>query len=268
MKLAVVGRRNAGKSTLINQLAREERMIVSEVPGTTRDSVDVVFERDGKRFIAIDTAGVRKKKHFQDAIDFYSDTRSFKAVRRADVVLLLFDASEPLSSLEKRLARFVIDQHKPVVLGANKWDLTQERGLVPDDYSAYLQQELPGITFAPVSFLSASTGSRVWETVSLCEELHDQAGTRVPTGVLNRVIERALNSRAPGRKGYRVRVRYATQTEVHPPTFVLFVKDRRAVGKDFLRFLENRMRDELPFEEVPMRILLRDKHDAPAETSP
>src|SRR5947207_2388377 len=123
MKLAVVGQRNAGKSTLINALAREERMIVSEVPGTTRDAVDVVFERDGKTFVAIDTAGIRKKKSHADAIDFYSDARSHKSIRRADVVILLFDVTQKLSAVDKTLARYVVDHHKPVILGANKWDL-------------------------------------------------------------------------------------------------------------------------------------------------
>jgi len=267
LQLAVVGRRNAGKSTLINHLAGEERVIVSEVPGTTRDAVDVIVEREGKTFTVIDTAGVRRKKHFQDAIDFYSDTRSFKAVRRADVVLLLFDASEKLSILEKRLARFVMDQHKPLVLGANKWDLAEERGVEPEDYRDYLDQELPGVRWAPVSFLSAQTGQHVWQTVSLCEEMYAQAGRRVSTGELNRVLERALVARVPGRKSYKVRVRYATQVGVHPPTFVFFVKDREAVGKDFLRYIENRLRDELEFAEVPIHIVLRDKNDAALENT-
>ena len=122
LKLAVVGRRNAGKSTFVNALAREERMIVSEIAGTTRDAVDVLFERDGRTVVAIDTAGVRKKSSHEDAIEFYSDSRSHRAIRRADVVLLLFDATEPISGLEKRLARYVVDHHKPVILGANKWD--------------------------------------------------------------------------------------------------------------------------------------------------
>ena len=265
LKLAVVGRRNAGKSTLINQLAGEERVIVSEVPGTTRDAVDVLIERDRKSYVLIDTAGVRRKKHFQDAVDFFSDTRSLKAVRRADVVLLLFDATGKLSSLEKKLARYAVDQHKPVVLCANKWDLAT--GVEPGDYEGYLGQELPGLSYAPVSFLSAHTGLHVWQTLALAEELHAQAGRRVGTGELNRVLERALSARSPSRKGHGVRVRYATQTDVHPPTFVLFVNDRRRIGKDYLRYLENRLREELPISEVPLRILLRDRSSAAPENS-
>ncbi|HVS09238.1 MAG TPA: ribosome biogenesis GTPase Der, partial [Planctomycetota bacterium] len=142
MKLAVVGQRNAGKSTLINAWAGEERMIVSEIPGTTRDAVDVRFERDGKVFVAIDTAGVRKKSRIADAIELYSDARSHKTIRRADVVALLFDVSQPLSSIDKRLARYVSDHYKPVVLGANKWDLVADFQREP--FVDYLRSELSG----------------------------------------------------------------------------------------------------------------------------
>jgi GTP-binding protein len=147
MRLAVVGQRNAGKSTLINAFAREERMIVSEVPGTTRDAVDVIFERDGRSFVAIDTAGVRRKRSHQDAIDFYSDARAHKSIRRADVVVLLFDVTHRLASIDKDLARYALDHHKPVILAANKWDLVE--GLTPDDFREYLEQELPSSPSRP-----------------------------------------------------------------------------------------------------------------------
>ena len=262
LKIAIVGRRNAGKSTLLNTLAREERVIVSEIPGTTRDALDVVIERDGEPFVLIDTAGVRKKKSHADAVEFYSDARSHKAIRRADVVFLLFDATEPLSAIEKRLARYVTDHYKVVILCANKWDLVGD--LTPQDYVAYLAQELPGLSFAPVSFLSAKTGFNVAQTFDLARELHRSSQKRVPTGELNRVLERALQARSPNRKGHLVRVRYATQADIAPPTFVLFVNDKRLIGKDWLRYLENRLREELGFHEVPIHIVLRDKHESAA----
>ncbi|MEM7306535.1 MAG: ribosome biogenesis GTPase Der [Planctomycetota bacterium] len=261
LKIAVVGRRNAGKSTLVNAFAREERVIVSEVPGTTRDAVDVVIERDGDTLVLIDTAGVRKKARMSDAVEFYSDARSHKAIRRADVCLLLFDATRPVSAIEKRLARYVADHHKCVVLGANKWDLVEERE--PQDFQDYLAAEFPGLPWAPASFLSAKEGRGVVETFALCREMHEQAQARVGTGELNRVLERALEARSPSSKGHRVRIRYATQADVGPPTFVLFVNDKRLVGKSYLRYLENRIREELPFAEVPVRIVLRD--NAPPE---
>lgn len=258
MRIAVVGRRNAGKSTLINRLAREERMIVSEVPGTTRDSVDVLFERDGKRFIAIDTAGVRKQAKFQDAIEFYSDARSRRAVRRADVVVLLLDVTRRVSHLEKTLARYATDHHKPVILAGNKWDLVDD-DKTPEDFRTYLDAQLPGLAHAPIVFLSAKDGSNVDETLDLCQELFDQAHRRVDTSDLNQVLQKALEARSPGKRGYRVRIKYATQAEVAPPTFVLFVNDKQLVGKDYLRYLTNRLREDLPFPEVPLRLVLRDK---------
>jgi GTP-binding protein len=263
MKLAVVGQRNAGKSTLINVLAREERMIVSEIPGTTRDSVDILFERDGRAFTAIDTAGVRRKKSIQDAIEFYSDARSHRAIRRADVVVLLFDVTRPLSAVDKDLARFCVDHYKPVILGANKWDLAV--GHTPEEFREWLETELPHLAYAPVSFLSAREGRGVEETLQLALELHEQARRRVPTGELNRVLERALAGRVPSSGGHAARVRYATQADVAPPTFVLFVNDKKHFNKDTIRDLQNRLREELPFPEIPVRVVLRDGESRPGE---
>ncbi len=260
MKLAVVGRRNAGKSTLINHWAREDRMIVSEVPGTTRDAVDVLFERGGENFIAIDSAGLRKPSKVADAIEFFSEARSRKTVRRADVVVLMFDVTEKVSSIEKRLARYVVDHHKPVILAANKWDLVEE-GLTPEDFREYLDKQLPGLFFAPILFLSAKMGERADALLRLSKELVEQAAQRVPTGQLNQVLKKALEARNPSSKGYGVRLRYATQAETTPPTFVLFVNDKKLIGKDYLRYLVNRIREELPFAEVPVRIVLRDSKD-------
>ncbi len=259
LKIALVGRRNAGKSTLINQLARAERMIVSEVPGTTRDAVDVVFERGDETFVAIDTAGLRKRSSIADAIEFFSEARSRKTVRRADVAVVMFDVTQRISSIEKNLARYVIDHHKPVILAANKWDLVD--GLEPEEFRAYLDEQLPGVAWAPIVFLSAKNDKGVNELVALAKEIHEQSGTRVPTAELNQVLKKALEARSPSSKGYRVRLKYATQAEVHPPTFVLFVNDKKLIGKDYLRYLSNRIRQELPFPEVPVRIVLRDGKD-------
>ena len=256
MKIAVVGRRNAGKSTLVNHLAGEERMIVSEIEGTTRDAVDVVFEKDGDTFTVIDTAGIRKRSKLEDAIEFYSDARSLKTIRRADIVVLLFDVTRKLSSIEKNLARYAIDRYKPTILAANKWDLVE--GQTPESFREYLDAQLPGLGFAPIVFLSAKEGLRTDELIDVARDLFEQAQQRVPTGDLNRVLERALEARQPSSKGYRARVRYATQAEVSPPTFVLFVNDKKHIGKDWLRYLTNRLREELPFHEVPLRIVLKD----------
>jgi GTP-binding protein len=257
LRLGVVGRRNAGKSTLINALAGEERMIVSEIPGTTRDAVDVRFERDGKVFVAIDTAGVRKASKMADAIEFYGEARARRTIRRADVVVLLFDVSVELGAIDKRLARHVIDHHRPVILAANKWD--KVRGYQRREFEEYVRAELPGLAFAPLHFLSAEEGEGVEALVALAQELYAESRRRVTTGALNRVLRRALEARAPSRTGARLRVLYATQADEAPPTFVLFVNDKRLFTRATLRYLENRLREELEFEGVPLRIVLRDK---------
>ncbi len=263
MKIAVVGRRNAGKSTLVNQLAGEERMIVSEIEGTTRDAVDVIFERDGETFTVIDTAGVRKRTKVEDAIEFFSDARSLRTIRRADVVVLLFDVTRKLSAIEKNLARYAVDRFKPIILAANKWDLVEndpaQAGRTPEEFRHYLDAQLPGLSFAPIVFLSAKEGQRTDQLIGVAKDLFEQAHQRVTTPDLNRVLEKALEARQPSSKGYRIRMKYATQAEVAPPTFVLFVNDKKHVGKDWLRYLQNRLREELPFHEVPLRIVLKDK---------
>jgi GTP-binding protein len=232
-------------------------MIVSEIPGTTRDAVDVVFQRDGRSFVAIDTAGVRKKKSMSDAIEFYSDARSHKQIRRADVVILLFDVGQPLSSIDKKLARYCTDHYKPVILAGNKWDLITDHDRA--EFREYIRAELPGMAFAPIAFVSAKTGAGVGALIKRAEELFDQAHARVTTGELNRILKRAMESRSPSGDGHRIHILYATQAEAAPPTFVVFVNDKKLIGKDYLRYLSNRLRDELPFKEVPVHIVLRDR---------
>jgi len=257
MRIAVVGQRNAGKSTLINRLAGEERMIVSEIPGTTRDAVDVRFEREGKVFVAIDTAGLRKRSKLSDAIEFFSDARSHKTIRRADVVVLLFDVGRPLSSVDKKLARYALDRYKPLILGANKVDLV--RHIERSEFVQYLRDELPGLAFVPIVFLAATEGEGVSKLIATAERLFEQGQKRVSTGELNRVLKDASQARSPSAEGSRVHIYYATQAESSPPTFVLFVNDSRLVGKDYLRYLENRLRELTELAEVPIRFVVRDK---------
>ncbi len=261
MKLAVVGVRNAGKSTLINAFAGEERMIVSEIPGTTRDAVDVRFERDGKTFIAIDTAGVRKKSKMADAIEFYSDARSLKSIRRADVVVLVFDVAKPLSALDKTLARYCSDHYKPLILAANKWDLMRSEH-EHKEFVEYIRAELSGQAHSPLLFLSAKEGRGVGEVLRTAQELFLEGQVRVGTAELNRVLSRAEDSRSPSSQGHRVRIFYATQAESTPPTFVVFVNDKKLINKDYIRYLTNRLHEELPFKRVPLHIVLRDRESS------
>ncbi|RMF76909.1 MAG: ribosome biogenesis GTPase Der [Planctomycetota bacterium] len=264
MKLAIVGKRNAGKSTLVNRLAGEERMIVSEIPGTTRDAVDVRFEKDGRTFIAIDTAGVRKKRSMND-VDFYSYTRALRSIRRADVVMHLIDATVPISEVDVKLALSIQEAEKPVVLAVNKWDLAYGRAS-SEDYDAYLARALPVVDYAPVAIMTAKTGKNVDAAVDLALSLHKQAHQRVTTGRLNAALETILAERGPSPKRgvKRVKVFYATQVGVAPPTIVFFCNDPALVSENYRRFMENRLRELLPFHEVPMRLLFRARRERAA----
>ncbi len=258
MKIAIVGRRNAGKSTFINALAGEDRVIVSEVAGTTRDAVDVRFEKDGRVFLAIDTAGVRKKSKLADSIEFYAFTRLEKSVRRADVVLLMLDAAEPTSKVDAKLARFLVDEHKPVVIVVNKWDLANGE-VGTDEYGDYLTKTLGGLDYAPVAFCTAKVGRNVWAVIDVASSIFKQYHTRVGTGQLNSVLEEILAVRGPSpkRSSRKPRIYYATQVSTAPPTIVLFVNDTATVDQNYHRFLVNRFRETLPFEEIPMRLVIR-----------
>jgi GTP-binding protein len=269
MKLAILGKRNAGKSTLVNALAGEERVIVSEIAGTTRDAVDVRFEMDGRTFLAIDTAGLRKKKSFADQIEWYAFDRAQHAVERADVILLLLDATEPISQVDEQLAMLAQKSFKPVVIVVNKWDLVEGqpgrsgRPVTPEDYEQYLRKELKGLAIAPITLVSAAAGLNVRETVEVAFELNEQAGQRVGTGVLNRVVRGILEERGPTTKlGTFVKVFYVAQVATHPPTILLIVNNPKLFAPNYERFLLNRLRDDTPVSEVPMRLLVRERKRA------
>jgi len=255
--VAIVGKRNAGKSTFVNALAGSERVIVSEMPGTTRDSVDARFEIDGHAFTAIDTAGVRKRKSVQDDIEYYSLHRTLRSIRRADVVLFLIDATGPISQVDKKLSRQIQKHFKPCVLVLNKWDLVEEK-LVPEDYLDHVTQQLKGLDFAPMVFASAKNNDHVHETVDTARQLHEQAGDRVSTGKLNQVMREILERRGPSsRLGRQAKIYYVTMVGVHPPTIALFVNYPELFDDRYQRYIINRFREMLPYEEVPIRLLIR-----------
>lgn len=277
MMVAIVGKRNAGKSTLVNSIARHyegdpERVIVSEVPGTTRDSIDVRFEKDGKTLIVIDTAGVRKKKHMvTNDIEFYSFHRAQRSIRRADVVLMLIDGTEPVSEPDKKLARYIAEQHKPVILVINKWDLARksireqrkrseefrDEDLM-EEFGKYLGQELQHLHYAPIAFITAKENKNVQQVLDLAQHLFKQAQERLTTGQLNKVVRQILEQQHPSSPtGRRAKVFYATQTDVAPPTIVLFVNNPEYVNENYQRFMINRFREMLPFAEVPIRLVIR-----------
>jgi len=259
VKVCIVGRRNAGKSTLTNALAGGDRVIVSETPGTTRDSVDVNVTREGERLVLVDTAGIRRRSRIQNSVEFYSQARAEKAIRRSDVALLLLDATVEIGVVDKKIADYVTRHYKACVVAVNKWDLVPAE-LTPAKFLPYIHERLRGLAWAPVSFLSAETGLNVEETFALARELVVQMDTRVSTAEVNRVVREAFERRKPPpREGRLPKIYFATQVSVRPPTIVLFVNRPRWFGHDYLRYLENRFREELPFAEVPVRMVLRQR---------
>ena len=278
MHIAIVGKRNAGKSTFVNAIARlydgdPERVIVSEVPGTTRDSVDVRFEKDDKSLVVIDTAGVRKMRHMvTDDILYYSFHRAERSIRRADVILFLIDASEPVSEPDKKLATYIAEQYKPVILVINKWDVAraafaeaQKESLekfrdsdAMEKYGKYLGEELKFLDYAPIAFTTAKDGKNIQQVLDLAQNLYKQSSERVSTGKLNAALEAVLDERAPSApKGKSPKVYYATQVAVNPPTIVLFVNKPDYIDVNYRRFVTNRFRELLPYGEVPIKIQVR-----------
>ena len=263
--MAVVGKRNAGKSTFVNALAGEERVIVSEVEGTTRDSVDVRFEMDNEIFTAIDTAGVRKTKSLDGDIEYYSHHRSLRSIRRADVVVFFIDASVPISQVDKQLGNEVLEHYKPAVIVVNKWDLA-EKNYTEEEYVEYLDKNMKGLSFAPIIFVSSVQNRGVRDVVAMALNLHQQACHRMGTSELNRIVHELLDKHQPSSPhGHSPKIYYVTQLATNPPTIGLFVNDPTMFDPTYQRFLINRFRETLPFSEVPIKLLLRGKKGAPGE---
>jgi len=258
LKIAIVGRRNTGKSTFINNLARAQRVIVSEVPGTTRDSVDVRFERDGKAIIAIDTAGVRHKGSIGSDIEFYSIARAERSIRRADVVLLFHDACLRISKVDKQLAGYVLENYKPAIFVINKWDLADQ--MPTGKFGDYLRAVYPSLDYVPIAFITSTSGKNVQTVLNLAQNLGKQAAARVSTGKLNQVLRQALAQQAPPlRQNRRPKIYYATQVATNPPTIVLFTNGPELFDNTYQRYLLKAFRDHLPFTDVPIKMYLRQR---------
>ena len=264
MKLAVVGRRNVGKSTFVNSMTHEERVIVSEIPGTTRDAVDVQFEKDGRRFTIIDTAGIQRKSRLKDSVALYSQQRTQTAIRRADVVLFLLDASKPITRGDKWLGNFISTVGRVCIIVANKWDLAHEH-MATGEYAEYLEKIMPGLRHAPVAVTTALNGRNLQATVDLAQQLYKVASKRVSTGELNRVL-RAIEAHNPPRaRAKKPRIYYATQVAAPPPTFVLFVNDPGLFSESYRRYVENAFREALEFEELPIKLFWRARDRSPSK---
>jgi GTP-binding protein len=263
MKIAIVGKRNVGKSSIVNAIAGSERVIVSEVPGTTRDAVDVRIEKDGRTLVVIDTAGVRKKARMaktDNSIEFYSYVRATRSIQRADVVWMMIDATEPVGQVDKSLARLIAEEFRTCILVVNKWDLAKDVAAT-GDYEQYLTKTLPGLRYAPIAFTTATEAKNIQSVLDLSTELFKQATTWITTGRLNKAFEIIRAQRAaPGKRGAKwPRIYYVTQVAVNPVTFMMFVNDPGLFDENYRRFVAGRLRDLLPVAEVPIRLLARPK---------
>jgi GTP-binding protein len=262
MKVAIVGRRNVGKSTFVNTLVQANRVITSEIPGTTRDSIDVRFELDGKSFVAIDTPGLRRTKSVKTDIDFYGTHRAQRSIRRADVSLLFFDATERISKVDKQLCDYIAEQYKPCIFVVNKWDQLVN-SMPTDKWVRYLHDSFPTMRYVPIAFITGQTGKNVKALLNHAQMLFKQSRNRATTGQLNRMLADALKRSPPPSNANRTpKIYYATQVGVQPPTIVLFCSAPSAISHTYQRYLLGKFRDELNFGEVPIKLYLRRRHPA------
>jgi GTP-binding protein len=258
-KIAIVGRRNVGKSTFINELAGTERVIVSEIPGTTRDSVDVRFEIDGKVFTAIDTPGLRRRKSIKTDIDFYGLHRAQRSIRRADIVLMFLDAGQRIGKVDKQLCGTIAAQYKPCIFVVNKWDLNAS-SMPTDKWVQYLHDTFRTMHYVPIAFITAKTGRNVKALVNHAQMLFKQAQSRVATSMLNRIVRSALEYNPPPLDNHhQSKIYYATQVSTCPPTIVMFCKNPKSFAATYRRYLLRAMRDNLECSEVPIKLYLRSR---------
>ena len=258
IRVAVVGRPNVGKSSLVNALLGQERVVVSNIPGTTRDAVDTYFKQDGVTFIFVDTAGMRRRGRIDAALERYSVIRSLRAIDRADVVLMLIDAVDGVTEQDKKIAGYVHESGRASVLVVNKWDLLPKDGKTSLRYTETLRQELGFMQYAPVVFLSALTKQRVTRIPEVVKFVAEQHAMRVSTSLLNQVVRDAVGiNPPPSDRGRKLKIFYATQASVRPPTIVIFVNDQELMHFSYLRFLENKLREAFGFEGTPLKMVVR-----------
>ncbi len=260
--IAVVGRPNVGKSSLVNMLLGSERSIVSDIPGTTRDSIDTPFRRNGKDYVLVDTAGIRRKRAIEDeSIERYSVIRSLGAIRRADVALIVVDAKLGMSEQDVKIAGYVHEEGKASVLIVNKWDLIEKDTHTMNEFKKKLAVDLAFMDYVPMLFISALTGQRVNKVMEYADTAYEQNCRRISTGTLNDIVAEAVSmTEPPSDKGRRLRIYYATQVSVKPPTFVLFVNDPDIMHFSYKRYLENYFRKSFGLTATPVRLIVRPKN--------
>ncbi len=259
MKLAVVGKRNAGKSTLVNAIVGSQRVIVNEAPGTTRDAVDVRFERKGKTALIIDTAGIRKKSKISDSIEFYSYVRASEAVHRADVILFIIAAAVPIGRVDKKLARLINQEYKSCILVVNKWDIAKGQAET-SDYEQYLTKTLPALKSEPIVFTVATKARNIDPLLDTAEELFELGNKKIATARINKALESITRKKSPAQRRQKTakpKIFYATQVAVNPITILMFVNKPHLFDDRMMRYIAGNIKSTLDIEEVPLRLLLR-----------
>ncbi len=260
IKVAVVGKPNAGKSSLINSILGENRVIVSNIPGTTRDAIDTHVEKDGQKYTFIDTAGIRKRSKINETIEKYSTIRSWTAIERADVCLIMIDAEDGVTEQDTKIAGYAHQQGKASIIVINKWDLIEKQTGTLEEYRKVVHEKLGFMTYAPVLFISAKTGQRVHKIYELIKFVADQAAFRISTGMLNDLVNEAVAMvQPPSDKGKRLKIYYMTQVGIKPPSFVVFVNDLELFHYSYERYLENQLRKNFGFEGTPIRFIHRQR---------
>lgn len=262
IRIALIGRPNVGKSSLVNAILGEERVIVSNIAGTTRDAIDTPFERDGQKYVLIDTAGIRKRGKVYEATEKYSVMRAMQAIERADVVLIIINGEEGIIEQDKHIAGYAHEAGRAAVFIVNKWDIVEKDDKTLQRFTETIRDHFLFMDYAPILFVSAATKQRLHKLLPLVEQVAEQHAMRIPTNVLNDIISDAVAVNPPPTdRGRRLRINYITQVAVKPPTLVLFVNEPELMHFSYERYLENRIRTAFPFEGTPLRILTRKKND-------
>ena len=262
IKIAVIGKPNAGKSSIINKIIGEERVIVSDIPGTTRDAIDTKFESNYKKYTLIDTAGIRKKSKVLESVEKYSVLRAFTAVERADICILVIDADKGVTEQDIRIAGYSHDSNKGMIIAVNKWDLIEKDNKTFKEFTDDIRQKLAYAPYAPIMTVSALTGQRVNKMLDAVDEVYSFRNLRISTGVLNDILTEAVLMNQPATvKGKRLKIFYATQVAVNPPKFLIFVNDKEIVHFSYERYIENKIREAFEYKGTPIIIEFRNRSE-------
>ncbi len=260
IRIAVIGRPNVGKSSFINKLIGQERVIVSALPGTTRDAIDTLFEINGKKYTLIDTAGLRRKVRVTEDVEYYTTLRTLRAIENSHIAIILIDAIEGLTVQDMKIIEDAVDARRGVILAVNKWDLVEKDGKTADQYSVRIKELAKTFDYIPIIFISCLTGQRVNKTIEIIDKVHENWNRTLSTSSLNEFIEEAVNKQPPAAaRGKYIKFYYVTQTESCPPTFLFFCNYPMLLQRSYLRYIENQLRLKFQFEGTPLRIKIRKK---------